>query len=160
MYDLVLPQVSFRMVSFFINFTEMWGKAGVLWGCWGFLIRDLEGRVSPDVWMILFYPIKDTLKVLWWYLYWKCVRDGGSRRRVRGGRSLTTDLEDLVIPEAIYDLILPQERYRESFVLISVLEMCQEFGGEGQEGGNLRMSRVPDWNLDDMVIPDVIGDFI
>ena len=45
---------------------------------------------------------------------------------------------------AIYDLILPQERYRESFVLISVLEVCQEFGGEGQEGGNLRMSRVPD----------------
>ena len=51
-----------------------------------------------------------------------------SRRGVFGGclRFLTRDLEDMVIPDVTGDLILPQGRYPESFVLISLVEVCQE----------------------------------
>ena len=33
-----------------------------------------------------------------------------------------------MIPVVMNDLILPQGRYPESFVLISLLEVCQEWG--------------------------------
>ena len=51
-----------------------------------------------------------------------------SRRGVFGGclRFLTRDLEDMVIPDVTGDLNLPQGRYPDSFVLISLLEVCQE----------------------------------
>ena len=42
---------------------------------------------------------------------------------------MTGHLEDVVIPEAINDVILPQGRYPESFGLISILEVCREWGG-------------------------------
>ena len=42
-------------------------------------------------------------------------------------------MEDLVIPDVMNDVFLPQGRYPENFVLISQLEVCQESGG--QEGG-------------------------
>ena len=41
---------------------------------------------------------------------------------------MTGHLEDVVIPEAINDLILPQGRYPESLMFISFLEMCEEWG--------------------------------
>ena len=46
------------------------------------------GRTGSSLmsWMMFFYPKEDTLKVLVWYLYWKCVRKGG-----------TGDMEDRVI---------------------------------------------------------------
>ena len=44
-------------------------------------------------------------------------------------------MEDMVIPDVMNDVLLPQRRYPENFVLISQLEVCQE--GEGQEGGDL-----------------------
>ena len=44
-------------------------------------------------------------------------------------------MEDIVIPDVMNDVFLPQERYPENFVLISLLEVCQE--GRGQEGVNL-----------------------
>ena len=37
-------------------------------------------------------------------------------------------MEDLVIPDIMNDVFLPQGRYPENFVLISLLEMCQEGG--------------------------------
>ena len=37
-------------------------------------------------------------------------------------------MEDMVIPDVMDDLILPQGRYPESFMLISLLEVCQEWG--------------------------------
>ena len=40
-----------------------------------------------------------------------------------------------VIPDLMNDVLLPQGRYPENFVLISQLEVCQE--GGGQEGGYL-----------------------
>ena len=41
----------------------------------------------------------------------------------------------MIILDVIDDLILPQGRYPESFVLTSLLEVCQE--GGGQEDGYL-----------------------
>ena len=55
---------------------------------------------------------------------------------------LTGDLEDMVILDVMDDLILPQERYPESFVLIYVLEVFQEWGV--LHGGTWRTLRVPD----------------
>ena len=52
-------------------------EGGGLGGHWGFLSRDLEDRVILDVMDNFFFPNDDTLKVLCWYLYWKCVRKGG-----------------------------------------------------------------------------------
>ena len=48
---------------------------------------------------------------------------------------MTGDLDDWVIPEVMNDVLLPQGRYPENFVLISQLEEGQE--GGGQEGGYL-----------------------
>ena len=42
-------------------------------------------------------------------------------------------MEDMVIPDIMNDVFLPQERYPENFVLISHLEMRQE-GGVKKEG--------------------------
>ena len=51
-------------------------------------------------------------------------------------------MEDLVIPDVMNDVFLPQGRYPENFVLISQLEEGQE--GGRQEGGNLEDNGVPD----------------
>ena len=37
-------------------------------------------------------------------------------------------MDDRVIPDVISDVLLPQGRYPENFVLISQLEVCQEGG--------------------------------
>ena len=52
-------------------------------------------------------------------------------------------MEDLVIPDVMNDVFLPQGRYPENFVLISLLEVCQE--GGVKKGGTWRTLRVPDW---------------
>ena len=50
---------------------------------------------------------------------------------------LIRDLAGIVIPDVMDDLILPQGRYSESFVLISLLEECQEWGvKKGVLGGH------------------------
>ena len=53
-----------------------------------------------------------------------------SRRGVLGGhlRFLIRDLEDRVILDVMEDVFLPQRRYPESFMWISLLEVCQEWG--------------------------------
>ena len=50
---------------------------------------------------------------------------------------LTIDIEDMAIPDSMDDLILSQGRYPESFMLISLLEVCQEWGvkNRGLPGG-------------------------
>ena len=67
-----------------------------------------------------------------------------SRRGVLGGRweFLTGDMDDRVIPDVIPDVLLPQGRYSENFVLISHLEVCQE--GGVKKGGTWLTLRVPD----------------
>ena len=51
---------------------------------------------------------------------------------------LTGDLEDMVIRDVMDDHILAPERYPENFVLISILEVCQEWKGQerGLHGGH------------------------
>ena len=48
----------------------------------------------------------------------------------------------MVFSDVIYDVLLPQVRYPENFVLISQLEMCQELGVK--KGGTWRLLRAPD----------------
>ena len=48
----------------------------------------------------------------------------------------------MLILDHMNDLILPQERYPENFVLISQLEVCQE--GGVKKGGTWRTVRVLD----------------
>ena len=44
-------------------------------------------------------------------------------------------MEDMVIPDIMNYVLLPQRRYPENFVLISQLEVCQE--GVVKKGGYL-----------------------
>ena len=55
---------------------------------------------------------------------------------------LTRDMEDLVIPDVMNDVFLPQGRYTENVVLISQLEEGLEEGVK--KGGIWRTLRVPD----------------
>ena len=55
-------------------------------------------------------------------------------------------MEDIVIPDVMNDVFLPQGRYPENFVLISQLEVCQE--GGVKKGGTWRTLRVPDSTLE------------
>ena len=51
-------------------------------------------------------------------------------------------MEDRVFFDVMDDVFLPYRRCHESFILISLLEVCQVGGVE--KGGTLRMLRVPD----------------
>ena len=44
------------------------------------------------------------------------------------GELLTGDFEDMAIADVVNDLSLPKGRYTKNFVLISLLEVCQEWG--------------------------------
>ena len=52
-------------------------------------------------------------------------------------------MEDMFIPDVMNDVFLPQGRYPEHFVLISLLEVCREGGGVKQ-GATWRTLRDPD----------------
>ena len=54
-------------------------------------------------------------------------------------------MEDMVVPDVMNDVFLPQGRYPENFVLISQSEVCQE--GGVKKGGTWRTLRVPDGRL-------------
>ena len=58
------------------------------------------------------------------------------------GVLLIGDMCNMVIPDIMNDVFLPQGRYPENFVLISQLEVCQE--GGVKKGGTWRTLRVPD----------------
>ena len=51
-------------------------------------------------------------------------------------------MEDMVVPEVMNYVFLPQARYPENFMLIPQLEVRQK--GGAKKGGTLRMLRVPD----------------
>ena len=87
---------------------------------------------------MFFYPKEDTLKISCLYLYWKCVGKGGVKKGVlrECWGFLNGDVEDLVIPDVMNHVFLPQGRYPENFVLISQLEVCQE--GGVKKGGTWR----------------------
>ena len=52
-------------------------------------------------------------------------------------------MDDRVIPNVMNNVLLPQGRYPENFVLISQIEVCQEDGVKKE--GNWRTLRVSDW---------------
>ena len=54
-------------------------------------------------------------------------------------------MEDMVIPDVMNDVFLPQGRYPENFVLISQLEEGQEVGVK--KGGTWRTLGVPDGRI-------------
>ena len=58
------------------------------------------------------------------------------------GVFLTGDMGDMVVPDIMNDVFLPQVRYTENFMLISQLEVRQE--GGVKKGGTWRTLRVPD----------------
>ena len=58
---------------------------------------------------------------------------------------LRGDLKVKVIHDVMDDLVWPHGKYSESFVLISLLEVCQEWGF--LHGGTWRRLRVPDRRL-------------
>ena len=70
-----------------------------------------------------------------------CQEGGGSRRGYLEdfGVFLTGDMEDMVVPGVMNDVFLPQGRYPENFMLISQLEVCQEWGVNKR--GTWRLSR-------------------
>ena len=51
-------------------------------------------------------------------------------------------MEDMVVPDIMNDVFVPQGRYPENFVLISQSEVCQE--GVVKKGGTWRRLKVPD----------------
>ena len=71
-------------------------------------------------------------------------QDGGSRRGVLGGHLgfLAGIMDDRVIPDAMNDVLLPQGRYLENFMLISQWKVCQEEGVK--KGCTWRTLSVPD----------------
>ena len=52
-------------------------------------------------------------------------------------------MEDMIVPDVMNDVFLPQGRYPENFVLTYKLEGCQE--GGVKKGGTWRTVRVPDY---------------
>ena len=78
---------------------------------WGYLknvecswLETLRTGSSLKSWMTLFDPKEDTLKVLCWYLYYKCVKNGGSLIAVLRGcwGFLTGDMGDRVMDGLVW----------------------------------------------------------
>ena len=117
---------------------------GICGGCYGFLTGDLDNSVTSDVmdhidWSQGRYPESFMLISLSEVYQEPSVLDGG----IWGLQGfLTGDLEDRVILDIMDHLWGPQRRYPESFMLISLLEVCQE--PPVLDGGTWRMLRVPD----------------
>ena len=65
-------------------------------------------------------------------------------------------MEDMVIPDVMNDVFLPQGRYPENFVLIFQLEVSQE--GGVKKGGTWMTLRFLTGDLKDRVILDVMDD--
>ena len=51
-------------------------------------------------------------------------------------------MDDRVIPDVMNDVFLPHGRYPENFLLISLLEMCQEW--RVKKGGTWSILRISD----------------
>ena len=150
MNDILLPQRTLWKFHVDISIGSVSGR-----GCQeGGYLEDIEGS-WPETWrtglfltswMVFFYPKEDTLKISCWYLNQKCVRKGGSRRGVLGGRwgFLTGDMEDMVIPDVINDVFYPKKH------TLKILCWCLNWKWvkKGvQEGGTWRALRVPDRRL-------------
>ena len=119
-------------------------------GSWKEIWRTGSSLIS---WVTLFDPQEVTLKDSCQYRHYKCIKNGRSFMGVLGGfwGFLSRDWEDMVILDVKDDLILPQGRYPESLVFISLLEVCQELGV--LHGGTRRSLRIPDRKLGEQANP-------
>ena len=113
MDDLGRPQGRYPEIFMLISLLEVCqeggvNKGGVLGRQWGFLIRDMEERVIPDVMNDVFYPEEDTPKIYFDILI-KSVSGRGFKKGGSGGRwgFLNWDMEDRVILDVIDYVILP-----------------------------------------------------
>ena len=88
-------------------------------------------------------------------------QEGGVKKGALGGYwgFLTGDMEDWVIPDIMNDVFLPQGRYPENFVLISLLEVCQEGGGSSRWVIGGRWGFLTG-DMEDRVIPDIMNDVL
>ena len=108
----------------------------------------MEDRVIPDIMNHVFLPQGRYPENFVLISQLEVCQEGGSRRGVLGGRwgFLTFDMEDRVIPDIMNDVFLPQERYPENFVPISLFEVCQAGGGV-KKGCTWRMLGDPNARL-------------
>ena len=129
---------------------------GCLWTPRNIYLEDIEGswpktcmiRSSLMSYMIVFDPKEDALKVLCWYLYYKCVKNAGSRRGVLGGcwGILTRNLKARVILHVIDYLFLNLRKIPWKFSVDIFIRSVSRIGGS-RRGGTWRMLRVPDCRL-------------
>ena len=94
-------------------------------------------------WMMFFYPEEHTLKIVWWYLKWKCVRMRESRKGVLGKcwGHLTRDMDNRFIPDVLKDIFYPNECTLK-FLCWYLYWRCIRKGG--QKGGTWRTLSDPD----------------
>ena len=84
-------------------------RRGYLEDVGGFLTRDMEDRVIPDVMNDVLLPQGRYPKNFMPISLLEVCQEGGSRRGVLGGRwgFLTGDMEDRVIPDVMNHVSLP-----------------------------------------------------
>ena len=82
-------------------------------------------------------------------------QEGGYLEDIEGSLPETWMTGSMVISDVMNDVLLPQGRYPENFVPISLLEVCQE--GGGQEGGTWRTLGVPEGRLGGQGHPQCLG---
>ena len=97
----------------------------------GFLTEDMDDMVIPDIMNGVFLPIGRYPENFVLISQLEVCQEGEVKKGVLGGRwgFLTRDMEDRVIPDVMNHVFLPQGRYPENFLPISLLEVCQEMGG-------------------------------
>ena len=131
-------------------------------------LEDIEGswfetRMTGSFltsWMMFFYPEEHTLKIVWWYLKWKCVRMRGSRRGVLGERwgHLTRDMDNRVTPDVLKDIFYPNQ--------CTLKFSCWYLNGRSfRKRGSRRGVIGVHWGLlirdmDDRVTPDIRKDIL
>ena len=139
-----LAQLEVRQEPYFLN--------EVTWKTMMVPERRLEVKGINDIMGDLVWP-QGRYPVLIYLL--EVCQEWGSFMGVLGERwgFLTGDFEDRVIHDIMDDLVWPKRRYPESFGLISLLEVCQEWAVLGVLGGSWRFLT---GDLEDRVILDVM----
>ena len=149
MDDLILPHGRHPESFILISLLELFQEWGALHGGIWRTLRVPDQRLGQHghLWChgwSYFTPRKISWKFPVDIIIWSMSRMGSQEGGVLGGRwgFLTGDMEEMVILDFMDDLILPKEKYPESFVLIFLLKVCQEWGV--LQGGTWRTLRVPD----------------
>ena len=148
-----------------ISLLEVCKEWGVLHGGTCRTLKVLEWRLGAKChmlghWWSYFTPRKVTWKCCIHIFIRSVSRIGGPLRGLFRGQwgLLAGDLEDSVIHYGNDGTILPQGRYSESFVFISLLDVSQEWESFwGVLGGHWGFLT---WDIDDKVILDIMDDMV